>query len=60
MDKITSYFARTGRETTPNNRKQAMVPTKGHKIINNHGTAPGAWFEQDGRCAVSCPVSPTR
>ena len=46
-DKITSYFARTGRETTPNNRKQAMVPTKGHKIINNHGTAPGAWFIVD-------------
>ena len=52
-DKITSYFARTGRETTPNNRKQAMVPTKGHKIINNHGTAPGAWFEFEGeRCKV--------
>ena len=48
-DKITSYFARTGRETTPNNRKQAMVPTKGHKIINNHGTAPGAWV---------CPADP--
>ena len=57
-DKITSYFARTGRETAPNNRKQAMVPTKGHKIINNHGTAPGAWFEQDGRCAVLMPGVP--
>ena len=59
-DKITSYFARTGRETTPNNRKQAMVPTKGHKIINNHGTAPGAWFEQDGHCAVLMPGVPRR
>ena len=57
-DKITGYFARTGRETTPNNRKQAMVPTKGHKIINNHGTAPGAWFEQDGHCAVLMPGVP--
>ena len=57
-DKITSYFARTGRETAPNNRKQAMVPTKGHKIINNHGTAPGAWFEQDGHCAVLMPGVP--
>jgi nicotinamide-nucleotide amidase len=35
-----------------------MVPTKGHKIINNHGTAPGAWFEQDGRCAVLMPGVP--
>ena len=57
-EKITSFFARTGRETTPNNRKQAMVPTVGHKIINNHGTAPGAWFEQDGRCAVLMPGVP--
>ena len=57
-EKITSFFARSGRETTPNNRKQAMVPTKGHKIINNHGTAPGAWFEQDGHCAVLMPGVP--
>ena len=35
-----------------------MVPTKGHKIINNHGTAPGAWFEQDGHCAVLMPGVP--
>ena len=57
-DKIVSYFARTGRETTPNNRKQAMVPVHGHKVINNHGTAPGAWFEQDGHCAVLMPGVP--
>ena len=52
------FFTRTGRETTPNNRKQAMVPVHGHKIINNHGTAPGAWFEQDGHCAVLMPGVP--
>ena len=28
-EKITGYFARSGRVTTPNNRKQAMVPVKG-------------------------------
>ena len=57
--KITSYFARTGRETTPNNRKQAMVPVHGRKIVNHHGTAPGAWFEQDDRCAVLMPGVPS-
>ena len=59
--KIVDFFARTGRggrTPTANNRKQAMVPTKGHKIINNHGTAPGAWFEQDGHCAVLMPGVP--
>ena len=57
--KITSYFARTGRETTPNNRKQARVPVHGRKIVNHHGTAPGAWFEQYGRCAVLMPGVPS-
>ena len=56
-DKITSYFARRPRGD-PNNRKQAMVPARAIKIINNHGTAPGAWFEQDGRCAVLMPGVP--
>lgn len=57
--KITRYFARSGRETSPNNRKQAMVPVHGRKIVNHHGTAPGAWFEQDGRCAVLMPGVPS-
>ena len=57
--KITSYFARSGREATPNNRKQAMVPVHGRKIVNHHGTAPGAWFEKDGRCAVLMPGVPS-
>lgn len=56
--KIVDFFTKTGRVTTPNNRKQAMVPVQGHKIINHHGTAPGAWFEQDGRCAVLMPGVP--
>lgn len=56
--KITGYFARSGRETTPNNRKQAMVPTHGRKLPNAHGTAPGAWFEADGCIAVLMPGVP--
>ena len=57
-DKIVAYFTRTGRTVTPNNRKQAMVPVHGRKVVNRHGTAPGAWFEQDGRCAVLMPGVP--
>ena len=57
-EKITRFLARSGRETTPNTRKQAMVPPKGRKIINNHGTAPGAWFEQEDHCAVLMPGVP--
>lgn len=33
-----------------------MCPTVGHKLINDHGTAPGAWFEDaDGHCAALMP-----
>jgi len=54
--KIIDFFARTNRRPTPNNRKQAMCPTVGHKLINDHGTAPGAWFEDaDGHCAALMP-----
>ena len=58
-EKIQNYFARSHRVTAPNNRKQAMVPVHGKKIVNHHGTAPGAWFEQDGHCAVLMPGVPS-
>ena len=57
--KIIDFFARTNRRPTPNNRKHAMCPTVGHKLINDHGTAPGAWFEDaDGHCAALMPGVP--
>ncbi len=57
--KIIDFFARTNRRPTPNNRKQAMCPTVGHKLINDHGTAPGAWFEDaQGHCAALMPGVP--
>ena len=34
------------------------MPVHGHKVVNQHGTAPGAWFEQDGHCAVLMPGVP--
>lgn len=58
-EKIVAFFARTNRTPTSNNRKQAMVPVNGHKVINDHGTAPGAWFEDSqGHCAVLMPGVP--
>ncbi len=56
--KITAFFNRVQRPITENNRKQAMVPTVGEKIVNNWGTAPGAWFAQDGKFAVLMPGVP--
>ena len=54
------FFARTwAPPDAQNNRKQAMVPTHGRKILNAHGTAPGAWFEDaQGHCAALMPGVP--
>lgn len=57
--KIVEFFGRTHRTPSKNNRKQAMVPVKGHKVPNDHGTAPGAWFEDEqGHAAVLMPGVP--
>lgn len=40
------------------NREQAMVPSCCTVLFNAHGTAPGMWFERDGRIVVSLPGVP--
>lgn len=57
-DKIEHFFHDIHHTVTPNNRKQAMVPTIGRKLPNAHGTAPGAWFEADGHAAALMPGVP--
>ena len=40
------------------NRSQAMVPERCTVLHNAHGTAPGMWFEQEGRVVISLPGVP--
>jgi nicotinamide-nucleotide amidase len=40
------------------NRAQADVPAGCLVLPNRHGTAPGMWFERDGRVLVSMPGVP--
>lgn len=40
------------------NLKQAEVPDNCKVIINLRGTAPGMWFEQDGKIFISMPGVP--
>ena len=40
------------------NRGQAMVPECCTVLHNAHGTAPGMWFEKEGRIIVSLPGVP--
>jgi len=40
------------------NRSQALVPACRTVLFNAHGTAPGMWFENEGRVVVSLPGVP--
>jgi nicotinamide-nucleotide amidase len=40
------------------NQSQAMVPERCTVLPNNNGTAPGMWFERDGKVLVSLPGVP--
>ncbi len=40
------------------NKQQALVPENCEVIINKNGTAPGMWFNNDGKIYVSMPGVP--
>ena len=40
------------------NRGQALVPDCCTVLFNRHGTAPGMWFEREGRVVISLPGVP--
>ena len=56
-DKITSYFARTGRETTPNRR---WSPPRAIKSSITTALPPVRGSSRTVTAPSSCPVSPTR
>ncbi len=45
LARIEERFRKYGREMTPNNRRQAMVPEEGEVLENEVGTAPGFTFQ---------------
>lgn len=55
---ITDFFTRRGRPMTELNRQQAALPKNCVYLQNDWGTAPGMWFEQDGKVIVSLPGVP--
>lgn len=55
---VKSLLARRGIEFTDLNRGQAMLPKCCTVLHNAHGTAPGMWFERDGKVIVSLPGVP--
>ena len=57
-DFVRSLLERRGIAFNELNRGQAMVPQCCAVLHNGHGTAPGMWFERDGKVVVSLPGVP--
>ncbi|HTA83387.1 MAG TPA: competence/damage-inducible protein A [Bacteroidia bacterium] len=55
---VTALFKRFGRDVTPINRKQAEIPENCTPLHNKNGTAPGMWFEENGKIYASMPGVP--
>ncbi len=58
FDRIEKLFERWGRSTTAAHREQCYMPENAQLLFNKMGTAPGMWFEKDGKVLVSMPGVP--
>ena len=56
--RIRARFQGRGLEMPEINRRQAMVPTGGHVILNPNGTAPGLWIEHGNQLVLLLPGPP--
>lgn len=55
---IQAYFAKTKREMTPNNKKQALVITGSEVLPNQYGMAPGMYLQKEGCVYILLPGPP--
>ncbi|ADR20530.1 CinA-like protein [Marivirga tractuosa] len=58
LEDLKQRFAKRGRELNELNKGQAELPEKCQPIENKYGTAPGMWFEKDGKVFISMPGVP--
>ncbi len=58
LEHIEGLFAKLGREMSPNNRRQAMLPALGRALQNDVGTAPGCTAELSGAQVYLMPGVP--
>lgn len=55
---VERFFKSRGREVMPIDKIQAEVPENCKVLSNKNGTAPGMWFEHEGKIYVSMPGVP--
>ena len=58
LKNVKEIFAKLNRPMIDSNLKQAEIPDTCKVILNNRGTAPGMWFEREGKIFISMPGVP--
>ena len=58
LDNIRTFLLKRNAELNQRNIEQALVPENCRVIPNTIGTAPGMWFEDQGRIVISMPGVP--
>jgi nicotinamide-nucleotide amidase len=55
---VIDIFTKLNRPIIARNLQQAEVPSTCTALLNKRGTAPGMWFEKDGKIIISLPGVP--
>ena len=58
LEQIRERFASRGYKMTPNNERQALIPSDATPLQNPNGTAPGIKMDQEGKLVVMLPGPP--
>lgn len=58
FERVKQLFKARNYEVTAVNQRQAEIPDNCIPLPNQNGTAPGMWFEKDGKVFVSMPGVP--
>lgn len=58
FEQIRQLFKARNYKVSPINRKQAEIPDNCIPLHNKNGTAPGMWFEKEGKFYISMPGVP--
>lgn len=58
FEQVKKIFAARQFPVTGVNRQQAEIPEKCTPLFNKNGTAPGMWFDMEGKIIVSMPGVP--
>ncbi len=57
-NRIQRLFQKFGKSMTESHHEQAYMPANADLLMNKMGTAPGMWFEHQGKVLVSMPGVP--